>query len=78
MCDEERVQPTDYKYEAYGEPESWTWEGMKVYHYSWEISQDLCFIETFCTEDGTDWMKCTEHKDWTNRMRVLAVKGNYI
>lgn len=78
MDEEERLQPTDYIYEPYGEPESWTWEGMKVYHYGWEFSPDLSFIETFCTEDGTDWMKVTERKDWTNEIMKLAYQGGFI
>ena len=76
--DEERIQPTDFPYEPYGEPEDWTWNGMKVYNYSWKFSPDLSFIETFCTEDGRDWMKVTERKDWTNEMILLAHHGRYI
>ena len=75
---EERESPTDYKFEPYGEPESWTWEEMKVYYYSWKFNQDLDFIETFCTEDGRDWINITPRDKWDDRIRKLAAERDYI
>lgn len=75
---DEFVEKTDYKYEPYGEPEDWTWEGMKVYHYGWKFNKNLDFIETFCTEDGSDWMNVTEKKDWDDRIWKLAYRHYYI
>lgn len=78
MDDLEHSTPTDFKYEPYGEPEDWTWEGMKVYYYGWKFNQNLDFIETFCTEDGRDWINITPRDKWTDKMYKLAAKGNYI
>lgn len=75
MSENER---TDYEYEPYGEPEDWTWKGMKVYHYGWEIDQGLNFVETFCTEDGKDWISITPQEKWTDEMRKLAEDHYYI
>lgn len=69
---------TDYDYEPYGDPENWTWEGMKVYHYGWEFNSNLDFVETFCTEDGRDWMEVTPKEKWSPDMWKKAAQGNYI
>lgn len=74
----DNTEKTDYEYEPYGEPEDWTLNGMKVYHYGWSFNPNLDFVETFCTEDGQDWMRVTEKKDWTPEIWKIATEHYYI
>ena len=74
----EENERTDYPYEPYGKLEDWTWEGKKVYNYSWKIDSQLNFVETFCTEDGQDLISITRREDWTPEMQQLAFDHYYL